>query len=276
MQILDGKAYALELMNSLTKKVSNMSMKPHLVTILVGDDPSSKKYVEMKIKAGEKIGIRVTFLNLNSNLTTKDIILKIEELNKDKDVNGIMIQHPLPSHIDEDKCFNSININKDVDGLNALTFSKLALNKSPFYPATPLGIIDLLKHYNISLNDKHIVIIGRSRILGKPLAMMLLNENATVTICHSFTKNLKSITKQADILISAIGKPFFVTPDFIKNNVILIDAGYKDNKGDIDPKCYEKSSFYTPTPGGIGPMTIVKLLEQVVVSSEKEKSNEHN
>ncbi len=265
--VLDGRNYAKICEDNLIKTVSKLKNKPKLAVILVGNDPSSLTYVNMKANKCKMVGIENEIYHLEEKTSTEEVISLVNKLNNEKKINGIIIQHPMPKHIDENLCFNSISPLKDVDGLNALTFGNMSVGNTLFYSATPLAIISLLKYYNISFTGKNVVVIGRSRILGKPLAMMLLNENATVTICHSYTKNIEIICKKADIVVGAIGKAHCVKPSWIKKGVILVDAGYnKNNKGDIDPECFKKSIAYTPVPGGVGPVTIIKLLEQVVTA----------
>lgn len=210
-------------------------------------------------------------VELPEETTTQQLIDKIQELNRNENVHGILLQHPVPDHIDEMACFLSIDVSKDVDGVNPNTFGRMAMQMDSFKCATPYGIITLLKHYNIQIEGKEAVVIGRSPILGKPMAMMLLNENATVTICHSRTKNLPDVVRRADIVVAAVGRPKFVQADWIKEGCVLVDAGYNPgNIGDIDlENCISKCSAYTPVPGGVGPMTINRLIYQTVVSAEK-------
>ncbi len=271
--IIDGKKYAKELEENLKLRVDTLKVKPKLATVLVGNDPSSVTYVNMKVKACERVGIIPLKVCLSENTSFNDLLNEINKLNNDDSIDGILIQHPLPNHIDEDKIFDEINIKKDVDGLNSYSFGKVAYESEAFYSATPLAILSLLKEYNIPLEDKNVVVVGRSRILGKPVAMIMINENSNVTICHSKTTNLKEYTKNADIIIAAIGKPCFIKKDMIKKGCVLIDSGYNSgNVGDIDPLCYKKSGAYTPVPGGVGPVTIMKLLEQVVISKERKEN----
>lgn len=272
--ILNGKELSIKLEESLKKRVENLKNKlgyaPILATILVGNDEASKVYVKMKKNACARVGIESLAIELPEETTTEQLLDKINELNKNNKVVGILLQHPVPKQIDELKCFNAINILKDVDGVNTTSFGNMTMGMPAFVSATPKGIITLLKEYNIDLAGKHAIVVGRSAILGKPVAMLLLNENCTVTICHSKTKNLPDILKSADIVVGACGKPNFIQADWVKKGVVLVDAGYnKGNIGDIDPKAYEKSSAYSPVPGGVGPMTIVSLIMQTVESAEK-------
>ena len=273
--ILDGKALAKSVEQELAVRVERIKEKtgttPILATIIVGDDPASVTYVRMKGNACARIGMQSLKVELPEETTTEQLIARIEELNNDDNVLGILLQHPVPAHIDELACFLSIDVSKDVDGVNPNTFGRMALQMDSFKCATPYGIITLLKHYNIQIEGKEAVVIGRSPILGKPVAMMLLNENATVTICHSRTKDLPSIVRRADIVVAAVGKPRFVQADWVKEGCVLVDAGYNPgNIGDIDlENAVSKCSAYTPVPGGVGPMTITRLIYQTVESAEK-------
>lgn len=273
--VLDGKKYAEYLAKSLTKKVSKMVEKPVLATVLVGDDEASIAYVNAKSKKAKEIGIEIKNVKIDKNISSDDLLSIIDSLNNDDKIDGILIQHPLPKKFNEGEIFDKISPLKDVDGLNKITFGAMAFgDKDSFFnSATPLAVIDLLKYYKVNIVSKHIVVVGRSRILGKPLAMMLLNENATVTICHSKTNNLSEITKMADILIAAIGSPKFIKKDMLKKDAVLVDCGYnKGNIGDIDlEESISICKAYTPVPGGVGPVTIMKLLEQVVKSKEKRR-----
>jgi len=273
--ILNGKALAQVIEEDLSKRVQKIIEKtgkaPVLATILVGNNPSSVTYVRMKGNACRRIGIEPLKIEMKEETTTDELLEKIEELNNDPNVCGILLQHPVPKQIDEQKCFNSISIKKDVDGVNVASFGAVTMQLEGFKSATPFAILSILKYYNIELEGKEVVVIGRSPILGKPVSMLLLNENATVTICHSKTKKLPEIVKKADIVVAAVGKPKFVQADWIKDGAVLIDAGYNaGNVGDIDlENAAGKSSAYTPVPGGVGPVTIAKLMEQTVISAEK-------
>ena len=273
--VLDGKALAKSVEQELAERVQRIKEKtgvtPILATILVGNDPASVTYVRMKGNACRRIGMESLKVELPEETTTQQLIDKIQELNRNENVHGILLQHPVPDHIDEMACFLSIDVSKDVDGVNPNTFGRMAMQMDSFKCATPYGIITLLKHYNIQIEGKEAVVIGRSPILGKPVAMMLLNENATVTICHSRTKNLPDVVRRADIVVAAVGRPRFVQADWIKEGCVLVDAGYNPgNIGDIDlENCISKCSAYTPVPGGVGPMTINRLIYQTVESAEK-------
>ena len=273
--VLDGKALAKSVEQELAARVQRIKEKtgvtPILATILVGNDPASVTYVRMKGNACRRIGMESLKVELPEETTTQQLIDRIQELNRDENVHGILLQHPVPAHIDEMACFLSIDVSKDVDGVNPISFGRMSMQMDSFKCATPYGIITLLKHYNIQIEGKEAVVIGRSPILGKPMAMMLLNENATVTICHSRTKNLPDVVRRADIVVAAVGRPKFVQADWIKEGCVLVDAGYNPgNIGDIDlENCISKCSAYTPVPGGVGPMTINRLIYQTVVSAEK-------
>lgn len=270
--ILDGKTLAKDIKEQLKKEVIDLKNKlnfiPSVATILVGDDEASKVYVNMKRKAAREIGLDSILVKMPQETTTKELITKINELNNDNTVCGILLQHPVPKHIDEAKCFNAILESKDIDGVNTNNFGKIAMGQPAFYSATPLGIIMLLEHYNVNVEGKHALIVGRSQILGKPVASMLLNKNATVTIAHSKTKNLEDLLKQADLVVACVGKTHFIKVSSLKQGVILVDAGYnKNNIGDVEKMGLENvASYYTPVPGGVGPMTIAALLTQAVKS----------
>ncbi len=273
--ILDGKTLAKSIEEDLKVRVQRIKDKtnttPVLATIIVGNDIASVTYVRMKGNACKRGGMDSLKIEMSEGTSTEEVIEKIKELNRDENVHGILLQHPVPSGIDEMACFNSIDLSKDVDGVNTSTFGRMTMQIDSFKCATPYSIMKILKHYDIQIEGKEVVVIGRSPILGKPVAMMMLNENATVTICHSKTKNLKDIVKRADIVIAAVGKPKFVQAEWIKDGCVLIDAGYNaGNVGDIDiENAIEKCSAYTPVPGGVGPMTINCLIAQTVESAEK-------
>lgn len=268
--IIDGKQVAENLTNNLEKEVSKFNVKPHLVVIQVGDNTASSIYVNLKKKKAEQIGIKSTVINYPENISEEELIKKLQTLNSDTSVNAILVQLPLPKHINADNIINVISPQKDVDGFTAENTGNLLNGISPkSYPCTPKGIIKLLDTYNIDVNGKSAVIVGRSNIVGKPVAVMLLNRNATVTICHSRTKNLSDITKNADILISAVGKKM-IFADMVKKGAVVIDVGiFKDenNKttGDVDfENVKEVASYITPVPKGVGPMTIACLMENTI------------
>lgn len=273
--VMDGKALSKVIEEKLAIRVKRVVKKlgfaPKLATILVGDFPPSVTYVKMKARACERVGLESMIVKLGEKTTTEQLRDVIKKLNADATVCGILLQHPVPAHIDEQACFNTISLKKDVDGVNTASFGAMAMGLNAYQSATPKGIISLLKAYSIDLKGKHAVVIGRSAILGKPISMLLLKEDCTVTICHSKTKNLPEIVKQADIVVGAVGRPKFVKADWIKNGAVLVDAGYNEgNVGDIDlENCIEKCSAYTPVPGGVGPMTICSLMTQTVEAAEK-------
>jgi len=272
---LNGKVVARETEEKLKLEVeylkSKLGFTPVLATILVGDDMASCTYVNMKAKACERIGMGSKIVKLSQETTTQELLAIIDELNADNTVCGILLQHPVPKQIDERLCFDRILVEKDVDGVNSLSFGRMAMGESAYISATPYGIIRILKYYNIELSGKKAVVVGRSAILGKPVSMLLLNENCTVTICHSRTTNLSEIVKSADIVVGAVGKPKFIKAEWIKPGAVLVDAGYNEgNVGDIDiENALDTCSAYTPVPGGVGPMTINSLILQTVESAKK-------
>lgn len=274
--ILDGKSLAAQTEQQLLQRVKALKEKsggrtPILATILVGDDPASATYVKMKGNACERVGMQSLKVEMPTTTTTEQLLAKIIELNNNVDVHGILLQHPVPAQIDERACFDAIALEKDVDGVTCLGFGRMAMGEEAYGCATPKGIMRILEHYNIEIEGKHAVVVGRSPILGKPMAAMLLEENATVTICHSRTKNLQDHIKQADILIGAVGKPEFIKGAWIKDGAVVIDAGYHPGGvGDIELSAIkDRCSAYTPVPGGVGPMTINTLIFQSVASGEK-------
>ncbi|MED3562727.1 bifunctional 5,10-methylenetetrahydrofolate dehydrogenase/5,10-methenyltetrahydrofolate cyclohydrolase [Bacillus xiapuensis] len=272
--ILDGQLVAKNIKDALKNRVNELKEKgvtPCLATILVGDDPSSETYVKMKGNACEKVGIKSLRIHLPKETETSALLKTIEELNQDETVHGILLQHPVPSHIDERKAFESIDIRKDVDGVTSRGYGETALGFGKYPSCTPAAIIEIINFYNIPVEGKHAVVVGRSPILGKPVSALLLNADATVTTCHSRTNNLPEIVKQADIVVAAVGKPNFIQGDWIKEGAVILDAGYnKGNIGDVDyDACYEKASAITPVPGGVGPVTISMLLKHTVKSAEE-------
>jgi methylenetetrahydrofolate dehydrogenase (NADP+)/methenyltetrahydrofolate cyclohydrolase len=275
--VLEGKNLAKSIEESLKPRVAAYVEKsngkiPVLATILVGDDPASATYVRMKGNACRRIGMESRKIELPSTTTTEELLAEIETLNQDSDVNGILLQHPVPEQIDERACFDAIALEKDVDGVTALGFGRMAMGEFAFGSATPTGIMTILDHYNIPLKGKRAVVVGRSPILGKPLAMMLLNRHATVTICHSRTIDLPEVVREADIVVGAVGKSKFIKADWIKQGAVIIDAGYHPGGiGDVDlEEAAPRSSAYTPVPGGVGPMTIVSLISQTLEAAEKQ------
>lgn len=275
--VLDGKAYAKELEAELQARVEQLKKKtgseepPILATILVGADPASATYVKMKGNACRRVGMESLRIDLPEETTTGQLLTAIDDLNANPRVHGILLQHPVPKQIDERACFDRIAIEKDVDGVTSHGFGRMAMDEPAYGSATPAGIMRLLKHYNIALEGKHAVVIGRSPILGKPMAMMLLAANCTVTICHSRTKGLPELVKQADVLVGAVGKPEFIKAEWIKDGAVVVDAGYHPGGvGDIElGPVVEHSAAYTPVPGGVGPMTIATLIAQTVEAAEK-------
>jgi methylenetetrahydrofolate dehydrogenase (NADP+) / methenyltetrahydrofolate cyclohydrolase len=274
--VLDGKTLAREMEVDLAARVQAIKQRPNgttpvLATILVGDDPASATYVKMKGNACQRIGMDSRRVVLPQHTTTSELLAVIDELNADRRVQGILLQHPVPSQIDERQCFDRISIDKDVDGVTSSGFGAMAMNEPAYGSATPAGIMRLLQHYRIPIEGKHAVVVGRSPILGKPIAMMLLGANATVTICHSRTQGLPEIIKLADIVVGAVGKPQFIKGSWIKDGAVVVDAGYHPGGvGDIElAAVIDKSAAYTPVPGGVGPMTIATLIAQTVEAAEK-------
>ena len=273
--ILDGKKVSKETEEILKIRVDKIKARkgtvPTLATILVGDDPASATYVKMKGNACERVGMNSLKIELPSSTSTEELLKEIEKLNNDPDVSGILLQHPVPSQINERACFDAINAEKDVDGVTCLGFGNMSMGERAYGSCTPQGIMRLLDHYKVDIEGKHAVVIGRSPILGKPMAMMLLNKNATVTICHSKTQNLDSIVKQADLVVGAVGIPKFIKSDWIKDKAVVIDAGYHPEQcGDIDlDGIIHRCEAYTPVPGGVGPMTINTLILQTVEACER-------
>jgi len=272
--ILDGKNLSKITEESIKERVKNLSesnIKPTLATILVGDDPASETYVKMKRNTCARVGMESIAIELPDSTTTEELLNKIESLNNDKNVHGILLQHPVPSQIDERKCFDAISIEKDVDGVTCLGFGNMSMGIDAYGSCTPAGIIRLIEHYDLQIQGLNAVVVGRSPILGKPMAMMLLNLNATVTICHSRTKNIEEIISNADLIVGAVGIPKFIKSQWLKKGSIVIDAGYHPEQcGDIDLDGIEKiASAYTPVPGGVGPMTINTLILQTLISAEK-------
>lgn len=273
--LLDGKSLAKQSEAEISQRVDalkarNKGQAPILATILVGGDPASATYVRMKQNACKRVGMESIAIELADDTTTEELLATITALNDNPNCHGILLQHPVPSQIDERLCFDHIALSKDVDGVTCQGFGRMAMSEPAYGSATPQGIMRLLAAYNIPLAGKDAVVIGRSPILGKPMAMMLLNENATVTICHSQTKNLADIVSRADIVVGAVGKPEFIKSAWIKDGAVVVDAGFHPGGvGDIDLSGLEKrSSAYTPVPGGVGPMTINTLILQTLEAAE--------
>jgi methylenetetrahydrofolate dehydrogenase (NADP+)/methenyltetrahydrofolate cyclohydrolase len=275
-KILDGKTLAAQLRGSLKARVDALKAAvpgaaPALATILVGDDPASTTYVKMKQNACAKVGLASIKVEMAAGSTTAQLLAKIDELNRDDAVRGILLQHPVPSQIDERACFDAIALDKDVDGVTCPGFGRMSMGEAAYGSATPQGIMTLIDHYGVELKGKDVVVIGRSPILGKPMALMMLNRHATVTICHSRTLRLDEKVRAADIVVGAVGIPRFVKAEWIRPGAVLIDAGYhpQENCGDIDlEQAAPLSAAYTPVPGGVGPMTILTLIAQTVDSAE--------
>ena len=274
--VLDGKSLSATTEAELIERVAALKAKnggqaPILATILVGGDPASATYVKMKQNACKRIGMDSTEIEMGEDTSTEQLLQKIHELNANPNCHGILLQHPVPSQIDERACFDAIALAKDVDGVTCLGFGRMAMGEEAFGSATPQGIMRILEAYNIETSGKHAVVVGRSPILGKPMSMMLLNADATVTICHSRTKNLPELIKQADILVGAVGRPEFIKAEWIKDGAVVVDAGYHPGGvGDIElAPLTDRVSAYTPVPGGVGPMTINTLILQCVVAAER-------
>ena len=272
--LLDGKKLASTSEIEITKEVSELKshgINPTLATILVGNDPASETYVRMKRNTCKRVGMESIAVELSESTTTDELLNTINDLNKDNSVHGILLQHPVPSQIDERKCFDAIDINKDVDGVTCLGFGNMAMGLNAYGSCTPAGIIRLIQYYKLDIEGLNAVVVGRSPILGKPMAMMLLNLNATVTICHSRTTNIEKIIKNADLIVGAVGIPRFIKTEWVKQDAIVIDAGFHPEKcGDINLDDMTRiSSAYTPVPGGVGPMTINTLILHTMQSAKK-------
>lgn len=279
-KIIDGKAISLAIKDELKEKVAeykNKGIDITLAVVKVGNDPASAVYVRNKEKACEYVGINSRTLALPEETTQEELLNIVRELNEDDTVNGILVQLPLPKHIDESEVLLAINSTKDVDGFHPVNVGKMVIGEDTFLPCTPAGIIEMLKRSDIDIEGKECVVIGRSNIVGKPMSLLMLKENATVTIAHSRTKDLKEVTKRADILVAAIGKPKFVTADYVKEGAVVIDVGMDRDEngklcGDVDFESVEpKVSAITPVPGGVGPMTVTMLLVNCLRSVELKK-----
>ena len=277
MTIIDGKALAQEIRNDLKLEVQELKEKginPKLAVIMLGEDKASAVYVRNKSKACNELGIEFEEFIKGNETTQKELIDLIDELNKREDIHGILLQSPIPKNLDIREAFNRIDSKKDVDGFNPINVGKLAIGEDCFISCTPYGVIKMLEAYNIEIEGKRAVVIGRSNIVGKPVAQCLLNKNATVTICHSKTRNIAEVVREADIVIAALGKPKFVTEDMIKDGAVVIDVGINRNsegklEGDVDfENVSKKASYITPVPGGVGPMTIAMLMNNVIKAAE--------
>ena len=276
-EIIDGKALAKKIRKELKKEVGELKpngITPKLAVIMVGDNSASQVYVRNKSKACEKAGIEFEEFLFDKDTTEEKLLDTIDMLNKDESVHGILLQSPVPKHINIQKAFEKISPKKDVDGFNAVNVGKLSIGQDAFISCTPYGIIKMLEEYNIETEGKHAVILGRSNIVGKPMIQCMLNKNATVTVCHSRTKNIDEMIRNADILIAAIGKPKFVTEDMVKDDAVVIDVGINRMEdgtlcGDVDfENVSKKASYITPVPGGVGPMTIAMLIYNVVKAAK--------
>ena len=276
---MNGKELAKEIRGNLKIEVAELKKQgiiPKLAVIMVGDDKASQVYVRNKSKACDEIGIEYEEYLKDASITQEELLNLIDELNTRDDISGILLQSPIPKHLDIREAFNRIDYKKDVDGFNPINVGKLAIGEDCFISCTPYGVVKLLEANNIKIEGKHVVILGRSNIVGRPLIQCMLNEHATVTVCHSRTQNLKEFTKQADILISAIGKAKFVTEDMVKDGAVIIDVGINRNNegklvGDVDYENVEpKTSYITPVPGGVGPMTIAMLMNNVIKATRRQ------
>lgn len=279
-EIIDGKALAKKIRMELKEEVEKLKKKnifPKLAVIMVGEDKASKVYVRNKSKACEEIGVEYEEFLLKDDTKMEDLLNLIEELNNRPDINGILLQSPIPKHLDINKAFNKIDYRKDVDGFNPVNVGKLVIGEDCFISCTPFGVMKMLEEYGIEIEGKNAVVVGRSNIVGKPLAQCLLKKNATVTICHSRTKNIHEITNNADILVAALGKPKYIKENMVKEGAVVIDIGINrgdDGKlvGDVDFENVSKNASYiTPVPGGVGPMTIAMLMNNVVKAAKEQK-----
>jgi len=289
-QLIDGKKISLQLQEEIAAEVKAFTSKggktPHLAAILVGDDPASKAYVGSKVKTCEKVGFKSTLVTFPYTISEQELLNKLGELNNDTDIDGYIIQLPLPKHINEHKIIEAVKPSKDVDGFHPINVGRLVLDLPTYISATPYGITQLIERYNIETSGKNCVVIGRSHIVGSPMSILMAKNNkfanCTVTLCHSRTKDLKAHCLNADIIIAAIGKPNFVTADMVKQGAVIIDVGInrvddaslsKGYKlvGDVDfDNCAPKCSYITPVPGGVGPMTIASLLKNTLLAAKKE------
>ena len=280
MKIIDGKKISEEIKTELKAEIKNCFIKPGLSVIQIGNRDDSNRYVAAKQKAALEVGINFNLYHYEEDADEREIVNKIKELKNDEYVDGIMIQLPLPEKFNEKRLVNLILPSKDVDGLTDRNIGRLVGNKDPLVPCTPLGIVELLKRSGVEIEGKHVVIVGRSMLVGKPLLHLLLNENATVTICHTRTSDLKKMTLQADILVAAMGNPMFITKDYVKEGAIVIDVGINTINtglcGDVDfDKVSKKASMITPVPGGVGPMTVTMLLKNTLRSYKIKISNKN-
>lgn len=291
MTILDGKKVSNDIKDEIAEEVRQMKDRgekvPHLAAIIVGSDGASLTYVNSKVKACERVGFESTLIQMSSSTSEIELLKKIKQLNEDPDVDGFIVQLPLPKQIDTQKVLLAVNPDKDVDGFHPANFGKMALDMSSFIPATPYGILELLERYNVETKGKHTVVIGRSHIVGRPMSILMGRKgfpgNSTVTLTHSFTKNITQITSQADIIITALGNPEFLKAEMVKDDAVVIDVGITRVQDDSKPKGYritgdvdfeavsKKASFITPVPGGVGPMTIAMLLKNTLLARENHR-----
>lgn len=291
MQLLDGKKVSEDIKNEIAEVVTKMKKKgekvPHLAAVIVGNDGASLTYVGSKVKACEYVGFESTLIKLPSTISELELLKKIEELNQDDNIDGFIVQLPLPKQIDDQKVLMAIDPSKDVDGFHPENFGKMALDMTTFIPATPFGILELLERYNVETAGKHTVVIGRSHIVGRPMSILMGRKgfpgNSTVTLTHSHTKNIAQITTQADIIITALGVPNYLKAEMVKDDVVIVDVGITRVADDTNPKGYvitgdvdfenvsKKASFITPVPGGVGPMTIAMLLKNTLLARELRK-----
>lgn len=273
MQIIDGKKVSAEVKAQVAKETEELKKQgitPGLAVVIVGDDPASRVYVNNKKKACELVGFKSEEYALPASTTQQELLDLVRKLNDKKDINGILVQLPLPKHLDEKQVIEAINPIKDVDAFHAVNVGKIMIGDYDFLPCTPAGVMEMLSYYNIPVSGKHCVVIGRSNIVGKPMAMLLLHQNGTVTICHSRTRNLKEECLKADILVAAVGIPKFVKADMVKEGAVVIDVGMDRDEngklcGDVDfENIKDKTSYITPVPGGVGPMTIAVLMKNTL------------
>lgn len=276
MKILDGKIIKGQILDELKEEVDKLIDKPNFVVIQVGNNEASNIYIKQKMKMAEYIGYGAKLLKFDEDISEEYLLKKIDELNRDSNIHGILVQMPLPSHINTNKIQNAVSPIKDIDGLSDINTGILCHNKNSLFSCTPLGVMELLKRYNISVKGLNATVIGRSNLVGKPMAMMLTNEDATVTLCHSKTKNLKKYTQDADLLVVAVGHPKLITADMVKENVIIIDVGINRTSdglcGDVDyENVSKKASYITPVPGGVGQMTVAMLGSNILKSYKIQK-----
>jgi len=276
MELIDGKIISSKLKEEYKAKIEKLERKPSLAMIRIGDNAASALYLKLKAQMCQELGIASTEYTLKATITQEELISEIEKLNEDDTVTGILIESPIPDHLNILEAFDTIDPKKDVDGLNSVNLGNLAAGHPTFIPATPLGIMKLLEEHKIEIDGKRCVVVGRSNLVGRPMALLLLNANGTVTVCHSRTKNLAEITKQADILVVAIGNPKFITEDMVKEGATVIDVGInripeeKKIVGDVDfENVKDKCKYITPVPGGVGPMTIISLIENLIKTVEE-------